>query len=135
MPEAKIAIPEDEITERFVRATGPGGQNVNKVATAVELRFDVTASRSISELARAALLFSGRLNKKGVLIIQAHRFATQDKNRSDARARLADIIAKASIPPKKRHKTKVPKSSRKKRLEGKKHRGDVKKGRGRVLND
>ncbi len=131
MSEAKIAIPEDEFTERFVRATGPGGQNVNKVSTAVELRFDVTASRSISELARATLLFSGKLNKKGVLIIQAHRFATQDKNRADARARLADIIAKASIAPRKRHKTKIPKSSKKKRLDGKKRRADVKKGRSR----
>lgn len=133
MPDAPraFAIPEDEITERFVRATGPGGQNVNKVATAVELRFDVTASRSISELARAALLFSGRLNKKGVLIIQAHRFATQERNRADARARLADIVAKASVPPKMRRKSRVPKSSKAKRLDGKKHRADVKKGRAR----
>jgi len=136
MPEAKaFPIPDDELVERFVRATGPGGQNVNKVATAVELRFDVLASRSISELARAALLFSGRLNKKGVLIIQAHRFATQDRNRADARARLADIIAKASVPPKIRRKTRIPKASKKTRLDGKKRRADVKKGRSRPAND
>jgi ribosome-associated protein len=128
-------IPEDELKEKFVRATGPGGQNVNKVATAVELRFDVLASRSISELARAALLFSGKLNKKCVLIIQAHRFATQDRNRSDARARLADIIAKASVPPRIRRKTKIPKASKKKRLDGKKRRANVKQGRSRPAND
>jgi ribosome-associated protein len=136
MSEAKaFPIPDDELVERFVRATGPGGQNVNKVATAVELRFDVLASRSISELARAALLFSGKLNKKGVLVIQAHRFATQDRNRTDARARLADIIAKASVPPKKRRKTKIPKASKTKRLDGKKRRADVKKGRSRPASD
>jgi ribosome-associated protein len=132
---ARIVIPNDELVERFVRASGPGGQNVNKVASAVELRFDVRASRGISELARAALLFSGRLTKDGVLVIQAQRFRDQERNRADARARLAAIVAAAAIPPKPRRPTKIPKSSKKKRLEGKKRRAAVKQGRGRVRND
>ena len=131
----RITIAEDELKERFVRASGPGGQNVNKVSTAVELRFDVRGSRSLSELARAALLFSGRLTKQGVLVIQAQRFATQERNRADARVRLAAIVAKASVPPKPRRATRIPKSSKKKRLDGKKHRAEVKQGRGRVRAD
>ena len=132
---ARMTIPDSELEERFVRASGPGGQNVNKVASAVELRFDVRASRGISELARAALLFSGRLTKEGVLVIQAQRFRDQERNRADARARLVAIIAAAAIPPKPRRPTKIPKSSKKKRLDGKKHRAAVKQGRGRVRDD
>ena len=128
----RITIAEDELKERFVRSSGPGGQNVNKVSTAVELRFDVRNSRSISELARTVLLFGGRLTKQGVLVIQAQRFATQERNRADARARLGAIIDKASVPPKPRRATKIPKSSKKKRLDGKKRRAEVKQGRGRV---
>jgi len=129
---ARIVIPDSELEERFVRASGPGGQNVNKVASAVELRFDVRASRSLTELARAALLFGGRLTKDGVLVIRAERFRDQERNRADARARLVAIIAAAAIPPKPRRKTRVPKASKKKRLEGKKHRAAVKQGRAKV---
>src|SRR5471030_3270790 len=97
-----IVIEDRELKERFVRASGHGGQNVNKVSSAVELRFDVRASSSLTELARAALLFSGRLTKDGVLVIQAQRFRDQERNRADARDRLAAIIAAAAIPPKPR---------------------------------
>jgi len=131
----RITIAEEELKERFVRASGPGGQNVNKVASAVELRFDVRNSPSLTELARAALLFSGRLTKQGLLVIQAQRFRDQERNRADARARLAQIIADAAVPPKPRRKTRVPKSSKKKRLDGKKRRAEVKQGRGRVRGD
>lgn len=131
----RITIAEDELTERFVRASGPGGQNVNKVASAVELRFDVRNSRSLTELARAALLFGGRLTKLGVLVIQAQRFRDQEKNRADARARLAAIVAAASVPPKPRRATRIPKSSKKKRLDGKKRRADIKQGRSRPRAD
>ena len=128
----RITIAEDELKERFIRASGPGGQNVNKVASAVELRFDVRNSASLTELARAALMFSGRLTRQGVLLIQAQRFRDQERNRADARARLAAIVDAASIPPKPRHKTRVPKASKRKRLDGKKHRAQVKQGRGKV---
>lgn len=132
---AGLPVAEEELVERFIRASGPGGQNVNKVASAVELRFDVRASRSISELARAALLFSGQLTKDGVLVIRAQRFRDQEKNRADARARLAAILAAASVPKKKRRPTKVPKASKAKRLTDKKRRAQVKQDRGRVRGD
>jgi ribosome-associated protein len=130
-----VSIPEDELTERFIRSSGPGGQNVNKVASAVELRFDVVQSRSISDLARAVLLFGGRLTKDGVLVIRAERFRDQEKNRADARARLAAIVGAAGVPKKKRRPTRVPKSSKAKRRDDKKRRGQVKHGRGRVRGE
>jgi ribosome-associated protein len=99
-PRPPVAIPEEELAERFIRSSGPGGQNVNKVSSAVELRFDVAHSRSISELARATLLFGGKLTKDGVLVIRAERFRDQEKNRADARARLAAFVAAASVPKK-----------------------------------
>ncbi len=134
-PRPPVAIPEEELAERFIRSSGPGGQNVNKVSSAVELRFDVAHSRSISELARATLLFGGRLTKDGVLVIRAERFRDQEKNRADARARLAAIVAAASVPKKKRRPTRVPKASKTKRRDDKKRRGQVKQGRGRVRGD
>jgi len=127
----RIAIPEDELQERFIRSSGPGGQNVNKVASAVQLRFDVRASLSLPEPVRAALLQGSGITGEGVLVITAQRFREQERNRADARARLAEIIRRAATPPKPRRTTKVPKASKRKRLENKKHRAEIKRGRGR----
>ena len=128
---SRIAIPEQELQERFIRSSGPGGQNVNKVASAVQLRFDVRASSSLPEPVRAALLQGSGITGDGVLVITAQRFREQERNRADARARLAEIIRRAATPPKPRRATKVPKSSKRKRLENKKHRAEIKRGRGR----
>ena len=127
----RIVIPEHELQERFIRSSGPGGQNVNKVASAVQLRFDVRASPSLPEPVRAALLQVPRITGEGVLVITAQRFREQENNRADARARLAQIIRRAATPPKPRRATKVPKASKRKRLENKKHRAEIKRGRGR----
>ena len=104
---------------------------MNKVSSAVQLRFDVRNSPSLTELARAALLLGGSLTRDGVLIITAQRFREQERNRADARARLVDIVRHAATPPKPRRATKVPKASKKKRLESKKHRAEIKRGRSR----
>lgn len=126
-----IVIPESELEERFIRSSGPGGQNVNKVSSAVQLRFDVRNSPSLSELVRAALLKASGVTLDGVLVITAQRFREQEKNRADARARLAELIHRAATPPKPRRATKVPKSSKRKRLDNKKRRAEIKRGRGR----
>jgi len=125
----RIVIPDSELEESFIRSSGPGGQNVNKVSSAVQLRFDVRLSPSLTETAREALLRGGRLTREGVLIITAQRFREQDKNRADARARLAEILRRAATPRPVRRPTKVPKTSKRKRLEGKKHRAEIKRGR------
>jgi len=127
----RITIPDDELEERFIRSSGPGGQNVNKVSSAVQLRFDVRNSPSLTELARAALLLGGSLTRDGMLIITAQRFREQERNRVDARARLVEIVRRAATPKQVRRATKVPKASKRKRLENKKHRGEIKRGRGR----
>jgi ribosome-associated protein len=122
----RIAIDDTEIEERFVHGSGPGGQNVNKVATAVELRFDVAHSPSLPEdvKTRLAALAGHRLTKDGVLVLDGRRFRTQERNRSDVRARLIDLIRKAATPPKPRRATR-PSLASKKRIQDKKKRNSA----------
>src|SRR4051812_27845405 len=124
----KIAIDEREIEERFIRASGPGGQHVNKVSTAVQLRFDVRRSPSLSDPVRARLerLAGSRLTKDGVLVITAQRHRTQERNRDDAIERLIDLIRRAAVPPTPRRPTRPTKASKARRLEGKRQRSGIK---------
>ena len=130
-----IEIPEDELTERFVRAAGPGGQNVNKVATAAQLRFDVDASSLPEEVKWRLLHLAGnRVTTEGVLLIEAKRFRTQEQNREDAVQRFMDLVRKALVPPKPRRKTKPTAASKAKRLQAKKVRGATKRLRNKSFD-
>lgn len=134
---SSISIPDWELRETFIRASGPGGQNVNKVASAVQLKFDAANSPSLNAAVKARLkaIAGRRMTKDGVLIIEAKRFRDQEKNRADARVRLAALIERAATPPKPRRKTVVSRSQKRKRVENKKKRGELKAGRKRPSAD
>jgi len=134
---ASISLDPDEIEETFVRAGGPGGQNVNKVATAVQLRFDLRNSPSLPPpvRTRAERLAGKRLTKEGVLVITAARFRSQERNRDDAVQRLVELLRKAAIPPTPRRATRPTLASKKRRLESKTQRSGLKKMRRRPPED
>ncbi|SEN56412.1 alternative ribosome rescue aminoacyl-tRNA hydrolase ArfB [Bradyrhizobium sp. OK095] len=131
-----LVIDEDDIAIVFVRASGPGGQNVNKLSTAAQLRFD-TRKLTIPEDAaiRLARIAGQRMTKDGVIVIHAQRFRTQERNRQDAIDRLVEILTEAMIRPKPRRATKPTFGSKQRRLEGKKHRSDIKSKRGGSFDD
>ncbi len=132
-----ISIDESELQESFVRASGPGGQNVNKVASAVQLRFDVANSPSLPDdvRERLAALAGRRLTNEGVLIISADRFRTQERNRADAQERLVELIRQAAVRPVKRIATKPSKAAKARRVDTKKRRGDIKRHRSGPIGD
>lgn len=132
-----LSIADSELQEQFIRASGPGGQNVNKVSSAVQLRFDVAHSPSLPEDVRARLivLAGRRISQDGVLTIEAQRFRTQGRNRDDARVRLVELIRRATEVPELRHATKPTRASQRRRLESKQKRGDTKKQRRTVVEN
>jgi ribosome-associated protein len=133
----EISLDEDELSESFILASGPGGQNVNKVSSAVQLRFDVAHSPSLTGEVRARLvpLAGRRLTKDGVLVILARGHRTQERNRADAREKLFALVREAATPPKPRRPTKPSKASKRRRLETKTARAKIKRARARPLRD
>jgi ribosome-associated protein len=132
-----LSIDDSELEERFVRASGPGGQNVNKVSTAVQLRFDPSRSPALSEDVRERLrvLAGSRMTNDGVLVIDARSHRTQSQNREDARERLADLIRRSLVRPKRRKKTRPGLAAKQRRIDTKKRRGAIKSGRGKLRTD
>ena len=132
-----ITIEDSELDERFVRSSGPGGQNVNKVATAVELRFDTSRAVWLDDASRERLrtLAGSRMNAEGVILIDARRHRTQSGNREDARERLADLIRQSVTRPKRRRKTKPGAAAHERRVQAKKRRSETKRSRGRVSGE
>src|SRR4051812_39741241 len=133
----EISIEDSELEESFVQASGPGGQNVNKVATAVQLRFDALRSPSLPDDVRRRLIALGgkRATKDGVLVLLARQFRTQERNRAAARERLVELIRRASIAPKPRRATRVPRAAKRRRVDDKKLRGHLKRERARPRQD
>jgi ribosome-associated protein len=136
MPPEPPPLPESALEEKFLAATGPGGQNVNKVATAVQLRIDTYALRlPPAVFARLKVLAGSRWNADGSILITARQYRTQEANRADARKRAAELVAAAFVAPQRRVKTKPSKAARARRVETKTARGAIKKGRGKVSLD
>lgn len=132
-----IVVDENELEESFILSSGAGGQNVNKVSSAVQLRFDVVRSPSLPDPVRHRLiaLSGSRLTKDGVLILVGRQYRDQNRNRMDVRERLAELIREAAVIPKKRRPTKPTRASKERRIRGKKNRANVKKNRGRPRDD